>query len=148
DSKVVALLHSVSEVRLVDPVTGHEFARLPTSGTPFCFSPDGSQLVTYAGRAGAMHVWDLRLIRRQLKDMDLDWDLPSYPPPPSENAQALRLQVLAGERAPPSNELCARAHVERGLLYVRLRKYSTARADFDQANKLDPNRPPWEEVVR
>jgi serine/threonine protein kinase/WD40 repeat protein/tetratricopeptide (TPR) repeat protein len=147
DSTVVALLHSVSEVRLVDPATGHEFARLPTGGTPYCFSPDGSQLVTYAGRGGALHVWDLRLIRRQLKDMDLDWDLPSYAPPPAENAQPLRLTVVAGERPPPSDELCARAHLERGLLYLGLRKYPPAWVNFVRADTLDPRRPPWEEVV-
>jgi tetratricopeptide (TPR) repeat protein len=148
DGKLVALLHSVNEVRLVDPQTGHEFARLPTSGTPYCFSPDGSQLVTYAGRAGALHVWDLRLIRGQLKDMGLDWDLPSYPPPSSENAQPLRLEVLTGDRPPASNELLAQAHLERGLLYVGLRKYSQAWADFFRAGNVDPKRPPWEKVVR
>ncbi len=27
----------------------------------------------------AVHVWDLRTIRRRLKAMDLDWDAPPYP---------------------------------------------------------------------
>jgi serine/threonine protein kinase/WD40 repeat protein len=105
DSKMAALLHSVSEVRLVDPGTGREFARLPAGGTPYCFSPDGSRLVTYAGRGGAVHVWDLRLIREQLREMDLDWDLPPYPPPPPEGAKPLRLTVLAGERPPGGDSL-------------------------------------------
>jgi WD40 repeat protein len=116
DSKMVALLHSMSEVRLVDPGTGREFARLPAGGTPYCFSPDGSQLVTYAGRGGAMHVWDLRLIRRQLQEMDLDWDLTPYPPPLPEGVKPLRLTVLDGERPPTSNELRAEAHLEQSLL--------------------------------
>ena len=38
--------------------------------------------------------------------------------------------------------------MERGLLYLRLRKYGTAWADFVRAGTLDPNRPPWERVVR
>jgi serine/threonine protein kinase/WD40 repeat protein/tetratricopeptide (TPR) repeat protein len=147
DSKMVALLHGVSEVRLVDPGTGHEFARLPAGGTPYCFSPDGSQLVTYAGRTGAMHVWDLRLIRRQLQEMDLDWDLPPYPPPSPEDTKPLRLTVVAGERPPPSNALRAEAHLERGLLYVQLRKYGDAWADFARADAVDPGRPPWEKLV-
>ena len=27
-----------------------------------------------------MQLWDLRLIRQELKSMGLDWDLPPYPP--------------------------------------------------------------------
>jgi serine/threonine protein kinase/WD40 repeat protein len=109
EGKMVALLHSVSEVRLVDPETGREFARLPAGGTPYCFSPDGSLLVTNAGRDGAMHVWDLRLIRRQLQDMDLDWDLPPLPPASPEGTKPFRLTMLPGEQPPPSNELRAKA---------------------------------------
>src|SRR5262249_4180231 len=95
DSTMMAVRHSVTEVRLLDPEPGREFARLPTGGGPCCFSPDCSQLVTHAGVGGALHVWDLRRIRRQLQELDLDWDLPPYPPPPPEGAQPLRVQVLA-----------------------------------------------------
>jgi tetratricopeptide (TPR) repeat protein len=148
DSRMVAVLHSVSEVRLLDPGDGHEFARLPSNGTPYCFSPDGSQLVTYAGRGGAMHVWDLRQIRRQLKEMDLDWDLPPYPPPPSEMVNSLRVEVQAGERPARTDELRAEAHLDRGILYLRLRKHYPAWDDFVRAATIDPDRPPWERVVR
>jgi WD40 repeat protein len=147
DSKTVALLHGVSEVRLVEPETGRQFARLPAAGAPFCFSPDGSQLVTAAGRDGAFQVWDLRLLRRQLAEMGLDWGLPPYPPP-AESARPLRVRVLEAEPLPPSKELDARAYLERGLLYVQLRNHSAAWADFNRADALDPQRPPWKEVVR
>ncbi|MCI0683018.1 MAG: WD40 repeat domain-containing serine/threonine-protein kinase [Gemmataceae bacterium] len=89
---MVAVLHSMTEVRLIDPETGREYARLPAAGTPYCFSTDGSRLVTSAGK-DAFHVWDLRLIRRQLQEMDLDWDLPPFPPP-SDHAQPLRVRVI------------------------------------------------------
>jgi tetratricopeptide (TPR) repeat protein len=133
----------------MEPATGREFARLPSSGGPYCFSPDGSQLVTYAGEEGNLHVWDLRLIRRQLKEMDLDWDLPAFPAPDkSQLAQApLRVNVLPGETLAPSNELRAQAHVERAFAYVRARKYSNALKDFNDATKLDPKQPLWTEVV-
>jgi hypothetical protein len=52
DGQMLAVLHGMTEVRLLDPATGYEFARLPTAGTPYCFSPDGSQLVTYAEETG------------------------------------------------------------------------------------------------
>jgi WD40 repeat protein len=147
DSRVLAVLHGVSGVRLLDPATGRPFAHLPGAGSPYCFSPDGSLLVTHAGRTGDFQVWDLRRIRRQLWEMDLDWDLPPYPPP-CASAGPLRVQVLAAERPPHSTELDAQAHLERGLLYVLLRRYAAATADFIRAGKLDPKRPPWEEVVR
>jgi eukaryotic-like serine/threonine-protein kinase len=147
DGTMLAVLRSMTEAALVDPATGREFARLPTAGGPYCFSPDGSQLVTHAGKDGALHVWDLRLIRRQLREMGLDWDLPPYPPP-SANVKPLRVTVLAGERPPSSNELRAEAYLERGLLYLQSRKYRMAAADFDRARTHAPQRPPWEEVVR
>jgi WD40 repeat protein len=108
DGKMLALLHGVSEVRLVDPATGREFARLPAAGSPYCFSPDGSQLVTAAGRDGAFQVWDLRRIRRQLAEMGLDWDLPPYAPPP-EDAKPLRIEVDLGGLANPAPAAEARA---------------------------------------
>jgi WD40 repeat protein/tetratricopeptide (TPR) repeat protein len=147
DSKLLAVLHGVSEVHLVDPATGREFARLPAAGCPHCFSPDGSQLVTHGVRSGAFQVWDLRLIRRQLKELDLDWDLPPYPAP-SETAKPLSVEVLAAEPPPPSARLDARAHRERGLLQVQLRKYARAGADFRRAENLAPPELSWEEVVR
>jgi hypothetical protein len=42
-------------------------------------SPDGSRLVLTTNDGPAVHVWDLRAIRRQLGEMGLDWDAPAYP---------------------------------------------------------------------
>jgi WD40 repeat protein/tRNA A-37 threonylcarbamoyl transferase component Bud32 len=44
------------------------------------FAPDGSRLI-YRGvdTFPCLHVWDLRAVRLQLRDLDLDWDQPSYP---------------------------------------------------------------------
>ena len=40
-----------------------------------CFSPDGTQLLlTYEG--GVAELWDLRLIRERLAEMNLDWESP------------------------------------------------------------------------
>src|SRR5262249_50646015 len=144
DGKMLAVLHGVSEVRLVDPATGREFARLPTAGRPYCFSTDGSRLVTCAGRGGSFQVWDLRLIRRELKEMDLDWDLPPYPPPP-EPAEPLRVQVLSPEPLPPARELDAEAYFQRGLLLVQMRHFPWS--DIDRVRALNPKLLRWDEVL-
>jgi tetratricopeptide (TPR) repeat protein len=44
------------------------------------FTPDGAKLVVVSRLSGAIHVWDLRMIRRSLKTMGLDWDWPEFPP--------------------------------------------------------------------
>src|SRR5262249_18248426 len=110
DGKMLAVFRSRSDVQLGDPTTGAQFARLPTAGAPYGFSPDGSLLVTFAGRDGAIQVWDIRLIRQQLEAMDLDWDLPPYPPPRTEGTTPLRVKVLAAKPPPPSAELDAQSH--------------------------------------
>jgi tetratricopeptide (TPR) repeat protein len=43
------------------------------------FSPDGSRLVITTQDGPAVHVWDLRAIRRHLARIGLDWDAPAYP---------------------------------------------------------------------
>jgi WD40 repeat protein len=82
DGKMLALGPWRGAVRLVDPATDQEVATLSTPGkeliTNLAFSPDGSILAVCCQEV--IQVWDLRLIRRQLKEMNLDWDLPPYPP--------------------------------------------------------------------
>jgi hypothetical protein len=43
------------------------------------FSRDGSRLVVTTNDGPAVHVWDLRAIRRKLAELGLDWDAPAYP---------------------------------------------------------------------
>jgi tetratricopeptide (TPR) repeat protein len=101
-----------------------------------------------------IQVWDLRRIRQQLADLSLDWDLPPYPPPPSPPAPLpqgegqgvrgpLRIQVLPAPPLPPSGELDAAAHFERGLLHARLREYPKALSDFNRAGALHPDGKPY-----
>ena len=45
---------------------------------------------------GVMYIWDLRVIRSQLKDMGLDWERPDYPPCAPAKATPLRLKVDCG----------------------------------------------------
>ena len=51
---------------------------------PRCFTPDGAQLIAHGSESQALHVWDLRLIRRELAGMGLDWNAPPLPDLPAE----------------------------------------------------------------
>ena len=69
---------------LVEAETGRTVARLESPDS--CdvrwatFSPDGSRLaVTTNELPAAVHVWDLRAIRKRLAAMGLDWETPAYP---------------------------------------------------------------------
>jgi tetratricopeptide (TPR) repeat protein len=109
DSRLLALQDGSSEIRLEETATGREVARLtgPEQGwyLPDLFTPDGTRLIT---RSGGFHqVWNLRLIRRQLKELGLDWDWPEFPPaaPGSESPPALQVEALAGDLGKPDKPL-------------------------------------------
>jgi WD40 repeat protein len=84
DGRVLALVSRRTEVKLIDPATGREFATLTPprrSGIgSLRFGPDGSWLA--ATENGGILVWDLRRVREHLATMGLDWDQPPYPPVP------------------------------------------------------------------
>jgi WD40 repeat protein len=108
DSRVLAVAGEAGVVRLVDPDSGREYARLtgpdPIRLNPACFTPDGAQLITVGSETRAIHIFDLRAIRRQLAEMGLDWDLPPYPPVKPQqggaNAVPLRVELIQPEQAP------------------------------------------------
>lgn len=90
-------------VRLVDPNTGTELARLPTPEEtrfkPQGFSPDGAHLILVGPETGAIHVIDLRAIREQLRPLGLDWDAPPYPSDANPDAwrTPLTVEVIGGD---------------------------------------------------
>jgi eukaryotic-like serine/threonine-protein kinase len=73
------------------------------AGGPLCFSPDGGWLTTVEESRQALLVWDLRLIRRHLASMGLDWDAPPLAPA-VEDAKPVRLtaKVLTDRAATTS----------------------------------------------
>jgi WD40 repeat protein len=82
DSRLLAVVWSARVVRLIETSTGRQIATLesPEAANISClaFSPDGTQLAV--GRWDhPIALWDLRLIRKELASMKLDWDLPPYP---------------------------------------------------------------------
>jgi tetratricopeptide (TPR) repeat protein len=103
DSRLLAIGDVFGVIRLVETVTGREVARLtgpePLWYSPACFTPDGTRLIACCSGTTALYVWDLRLIRRQLKDLDLDWDWPAFPPATADRlaGKPRRVEVLLGE---------------------------------------------------
>jgi WD40 repeat protein len=80
DGRLLAVACTMTDIALLDPDDLHELARLqapePLLLEPLRFSPDGGRLAVGMGKAGAVGVWDLRLIWRELADMGLDRGLP------------------------------------------------------------------------
>jgi WD40 repeat protein len=87
---LIAVAHSLSVVKLLDPATGKEIATLeppnPLNLSWLRFSADGSTLA--AAAENFIYLWDLRRIRLRLADMKLDWDLPAYPAAPLWSADS------------------------------------------------------------
>jgi len=83
---LMALEMDPGDIHLKDMATGQTVARLEDPhgdrATWMGFTPDGGQLVVNAVYSKAIHVWDLRAIRRHLKAMNLDWDRPELPADP------------------------------------------------------------------
>ena len=83
DSQLVALSDDRSLVRLLIPETGRLVAVLTAPETtqllPLHFTRDGKRLITFGAETGALHIFDLQNIRKQLVEMNLDWDYPPFP---------------------------------------------------------------------
>ena len=68
--------------------TDRELAALPTGHfvAHLCFSPDGTQLLmTY--EPGRAELWDLRLIRQELAELNLDWEGPPLASPTGDESR-------------------------------------------------------------
>jgi serine/threonine protein kinase/WD40 repeat protein/tetratricopeptide (TPR) repeat protein len=167
DSRLVALSQALGMIHLLETETGREVARLmgpePTRYEPACFSADGTRLVATDPDHKALHIWDLRALRGQLKALDLDWDWPDFSPPnpPPSSRPALAMQIDQGFlRAPIFDDdpqaiaifsLCLalrplnpEAYLQRGLAHGRLGNWQRAIDDYncflDFAPRNDPRR--------
>jgi eukaryotic-like serine/threonine-protein kinase len=103
DSKLLAVETGHGVVRLVDPESGREYARLEDPDQDLAtlsFSQDGSQLIATSNDSYSIHVWDLRAIRHELAKMDLDWGLLPYPPPSTDSRQPLQVRLDLGDLDP------------------------------------------------
>jgi len=88
---LIAALRDKQTIQVCEACSGRLLAALqaPDAGriAALRFSPDSTQLAALEANA-QVQLWDLRLIRQQLKQMQLDWDLPSYPGPDASSSAA------------------------------------------------------------
>jgi serine/threonine protein kinase/WD40 repeat protein len=103
DGRMMARTIDGTSIQLLETLTEKPLATLeapvPRSVPKFEFSPDGSQLAAVQNDQ-QVQLWDLRLLRQELAQMNLDWDLPPYPP--AEKTAARGPVTLAVESAPSS----------------------------------------------
>jgi hypothetical protein len=101
DARMLAVETGQGVLRLIDPATGEEYGQLEDpaqdSARFLRFSADGTMLVATNHESQSTHVWDLRKIRRELAEMDLDWDLPAFKPTYDQSARHIRMKVDLGE---------------------------------------------------
>jgi serine/threonine protein kinase/WD40 repeat protein len=110
DSKLTAV-PTANGIRLMDTANGREVAVLEDPSRDSIdhalFTPDGTKLITVNFTKG-IHVWDLRLIRRELQDLGLDWDWPEFPPASDvpRVTEPVKVEIRMGKRRAtgPANE--------------------------------------------
>jgi hypothetical protein len=115
DSKLLAVPTPVG-IHLIDHATGREIALLDDPNfdpASIAFTPDGTRLIALA-TSGA-HVWDLRLMRRRLKELRLDWNWPEF----AEDA--------GNVHAPPASVPPVSDIIDDAALVARMRKCQAAR---------------------
>jgi WD40 repeat protein len=72
---MLAIARSAWTVQLIDAATGEEIVTLsapdPQHINSLCFSPDAGHLAA-ATNNHTIQLWDLRLVRRQLEELNFD----------------------------------------------------------------------------
>jgi eukaryotic-like serine/threonine-protein kinase len=137
--KLLAVETGYGAVRLVNPDTGREYARLEDPNQDravfLSFNGDGTQLIVSNNDSQSIHVWDLRAIRSELAARELDWGLPPYPPAAPVDGKPPQIQVDLG--ALPAL-LQAQAYGQQGLDYVQAKQWDKAIGAYTKAVELDP----------
>jgi tetratricopeptide (TPR) repeat protein len=161
DGRLLAVSDTPGVIRLVETDDGKEVIRLtgPESRPyiPDCLSPDGTQLIAISYELGSLLVWDLRRIREQLKDLDMDWDWPEFPPAGDTAGSSgpvavelepgiLRERFFKDDRHALAafsvllalQPLNPEAYLQRGLAHARLNDAARAVADYESFLRLAP----------
>ncbi len=119
DGRLMALEMAPAVLHLKEVATGRTVAKLedPCGDRAHWqgFTPDGTRLVVLAKYASAIHIWDLRAIRARLKDMNLDWDWPEFPPTRTgtEAPASLTIEVIPNDQ--PRHALTREQKAQRNI---------------------------------
>jgi WD40 repeat protein len=101
DGSFLAVEAGPGVIRLLDPATGREKARLedPHQERASClvFTPEGTRLVAVSDDGKAIHVWDLKRIRAELARIGLDWDALPYPERADSAPGSLEVRVVGAD---------------------------------------------------
>jgi tetratricopeptide (TPR) repeat protein len=165
DGRLLVVQDPDRVLRLVEIATEHTLARFESPDhctvEAAAFSPDGSRLVVTTQDGPAVHVWDLRAIRRQLAGRGLDWlapafsegdpagaALPALPPlrvdlgplagpsdPASESPETLVERYGLRVQEDPRD---ADAYYQRALARIELKRFAEAIDDLTRAIRLRP----------
>lgn len=138
--------------RLLDSETLENLATfLPPTGervTSMVFDLQGDHLAAKTV-TGAIHVWDLRSIRRRIRELGVDWAPADRPPQSADVRPPVELTVDTGEftetediTALVEGDVSERdAHYRRGLTRMRFRRWGDALSDFKRVIALDSHHP-------
>ena len=81
DGHLLAAVRPINEIQIAKVPSCEIVAtlRVPTLAalSCICFSPDGTKLAAVEWN-GQVNLWDLRVVRGELKKLNLDWDLPAF----------------------------------------------------------------------
>jgi WD40 repeat protein len=99
DGRLLALVQGRNRIHLHDAATLRQLATLEVPGPAdlwgLSLSPDGTRLAANTDY-NVIALWDLRRLRQELAALDLDWEMPPYPPPgnAAEPVGVLSVEVL------------------------------------------------------
>lgn len=121
DGALMAMEMEPAVIHLKEVTTGRTIAKVEDPHGDragwMSFTPDGTQLVVAAPYAKAIHIWDLRTIRRRLKEMGLDWQWREFPPAGPQAPMAHQITADLRRREPDSAQTSpeqkAREAIER-----------------------------------
>jgi hypothetical protein len=138
DSKLLALGGAPGVVQLLAVDTGKEIARLtapePIVLWPCCFTPNGAQLVTAGPDTQALHIFDLRAIRSELAELELDWSKSAVPAAPAAR-EPLRVTIDEGNLR---QRLKANEPNYQAYRHALKKEYDRALAALREAVRIDP----------
>jgi serine/threonine protein kinase/WD40 repeat protein/tetratricopeptide (TPR) repeat protein len=166
DSRLIASF-GADFVELIDVNTRRHLATLasPPEASPgvtmVSFSPDGGQLAVGTSDPSVL-LWDLRLVRRQLAELGLDWDAPPIPESVTDRTELAASRSLKVDFGPMTGHLehysvsagplveryierikrnpdDSDAYHHRAHAFLNLNRDSEALADVSRAILLRPN---------